>query len=230
MFRCCRNYRWSVEVHSKLLAQQNRKEVSLFWYATLVLSASLSQQKVQSLWNCCGNINQYIPHIWFNPKSCQKIRTIKNIKNFPKGWPLKTSAQSQSGSRKQGRLHRQALTFFGKPLTLRYFNGMWSGFSADGNEVPSASQFVDDRVHGSDNSNDDNARTLMAADDSLSTQLRGRTSELLDVRIPPPRCNRESRRLTLSCGLPPTSLVLIITIRWSLRCRTSSTRSEHPWG
>ena len=44
MLRCCQCYGWTVEVHSKLLALQKRNSVLLFWYASLVLSASPSRQ------------------------------------------------------------------------------------------------------------------------------------------------------------------------------------------
>ena len=44
MLRCCQCYGWTLEVRSKLLALQKRNGVPLFWYSTLVLSASPSQQ------------------------------------------------------------------------------------------------------------------------------------------------------------------------------------------
>ena len=44
MLRCCQCYGWTVEVRSKLLALPKRNGVPLFRYATLVLSASPSQQ------------------------------------------------------------------------------------------------------------------------------------------------------------------------------------------
>ena len=44
MLRYCQCYRWTVEVRSKLLALQKRNGLPLFWYATLILSASPSQQ------------------------------------------------------------------------------------------------------------------------------------------------------------------------------------------
>ena len=44
MLRYCQCYLWTVEIRYKLLAQQKRNNVPLFWYATLVLSACSSQQ------------------------------------------------------------------------------------------------------------------------------------------------------------------------------------------
>ena len=44
MFWCCQSYGWLVEVRSKPLVQQKRSDVPLFWYATLGLPASPSQQ------------------------------------------------------------------------------------------------------------------------------------------------------------------------------------------
>ena len=44
MLRCCQCYGWTVEVRSKLLALQKRNGGPLFRYATLILSASPSQQ------------------------------------------------------------------------------------------------------------------------------------------------------------------------------------------
>ena len=43
MLQCCQCYGWTVEVCCKLLALQKRNGVPLFWYVTLVLSASPSQ-------------------------------------------------------------------------------------------------------------------------------------------------------------------------------------------
>ena len=44
MVRYCQCYGWTVKVRSTLLALQKRNGVPLFWYTTLVLSPSPSQQ------------------------------------------------------------------------------------------------------------------------------------------------------------------------------------------